>query len=118
MARYIELGETADETAMREVEEEAGLRAHGPRVLGTSTWQKNFLVAVRMDIDEGVPLAEPDTEVVLDPACPRAGHDGHAGTRPGRRPPAPGRFSFERDAWLDGLVEADDLAGSRLIAGV
>ena len=71
VAGFIEVGETAEEAAVRELEEEAGLAGRHPRVVRTFTRADQLLVYVDVAID-GEPHAGSDVDEILladpDPA--------------------------------------------------
>jgi len=71
VAGFIEVGETAEEAAVRELEEEAGVTGSSPRVVRTLTRADQLLVYVEVAID-GEPHAGSDVDEILladpDPA--------------------------------------------------
>ena len=70
IAGFIELGETAEEAALRELAEETGLTGSNLRVWRTQASGENLLVCIEAEID-GEPRAGSDVdEVLLEPADP------------------------------------------------
>ncbi len=71
VAGFIEAGETAEDAAVRELAEEAGLTGSSPRVVRTFTRADQLLVYVEVSI-EGEPRAGSDVDEILladpDPA--------------------------------------------------
>lgn len=66
---FIELGETAEEAALRELAEETGLRAAGARLIGVSTRQSPVSGAVMVlgyvvDVWEGEEDMRPESDVL------------------------------------------------------
>jgi NAD+ diphosphatase len=72
VAGYIEPGETAEDAAMREVEEETGLHAIQPHVVSTMSWGDQLLICVELLVDDASPRPGSDADEVLlaipDPA--------------------------------------------------
>ncbi len=64
VAGFIEEGETAELAAVREVEEEAGLRARSPRLVRTIAQRDLVLICVDVEIDDQEPKAGSDVEDV------------------------------------------------------
>ena len=70
IAGFIEVGETAEEAALRELAEETGLTGSNIRVRRTIASGENLLVCIEAEID-GEPHAGSDVdEVLLGPADP------------------------------------------------
>jgi 8-oxo-dGTP pyrophosphatase MutT (NUDIX family) len=53
VAGYIERGETVEQAALRELEEEAGVIGRYPRVVGADVLGDNVIVCVACEIDDG-----------------------------------------------------------------
>jgi ADP-ribose pyrophosphatase YjhB (NUDIX family) len=72
VAGFIEEGETAETSALRELQEETGLRGRSPRVIRTIVDRDRLLIAVAVDIDDIEPHAGTDVDEVMlaapDPA--------------------------------------------------
>src|SRR5438093_5503003 len=64
VAGFVEEGETAEVAAVREVEEETGLRARAARLLQTIVQQDRLLICVAVEIDDQEPRAGPDADEV------------------------------------------------------
>jgi len=64
VAGFVEEGETAESAAVREVEEETGLRARAPRLLRTIAQRDLVLICVAVDIDDEEPHAGADADEV------------------------------------------------------
>jgi len=64
VAGFVEEGETAEAAAVREVAEEAGLRARSPRLIRTIAQRDLVLICVDVDIDDEEPRTGSDVESV------------------------------------------------------
>ena len=60
----VEEGETAEAAAVREVEEETGLRGRSPGLLRTIAQRDLVLICVEVEIDDEAPRAAADAEEV------------------------------------------------------
>lgn len=63
VAGYIERGETAEQAALRELEEEAGLIGRAARVVGTDAGGDNVIVCVACEIDDRDPVTTGHSEM-------------------------------------------------------
>jgi NAD+ diphosphatase len=72
VAGFVEEGETAEASALRELDEETGLRGRSPRFLRTIADRDRLLICVAVDIDDTEPRAGTDVDEVMlvrpDPA--------------------------------------------------
>jgi NAD+ diphosphatase len=64
VAGFVEEGESAEAAALREVEEETGLRARSPRLLRTIAERDLVLICVAVEIDDEEPKAAADVDEV------------------------------------------------------
>ena len=65
VAGYVELAETAEEAAVREVEEESGLVARSPTLVRTIDHDGRLLICVEVAVDDRPPRAGSDVAEVL-----------------------------------------------------
>ena len=65
VAGYVELAETAEEAAVREVEEESGLVARSPTLVRTIDHDGQLLICVEVAVDDRPPRAGSDVAEVL-----------------------------------------------------
>jgi len=65
VAGYVEVAETAEEAALREVEEESGLVARSPRLVRTIDHDGRLLICVEVAVDDRPPRAGSDVDEVL-----------------------------------------------------
>jgi ADP-ribose pyrophosphatase YjhB (NUDIX family) len=77
VAGFVEEGETAEASALRELDEETGLHGRSPRILRTIADRDRLLIAIAVDIDDVEPRAGTDVDEVMlvapDPALTPAG---------------------------------------------
>jgi ADP-ribose pyrophosphatase YjhB (NUDIX family) len=64
VAGFVEEGETAEAAAVREVEEETGLRARAARLLRTIAQRDLLLICMAVEIDDEEPRAGADADEV------------------------------------------------------
>ena len=62
---FIELGESAEDAALRELREETGLQGRNPRVRRTLVRDDLLLVCVEVDVDEARPMALSDIDEAI-----------------------------------------------------
>jgi 8-oxo-dGTP diphosphatase len=65
VAGYVEVAETAEDAAVREVEEESGLAARSPTLVRTIDHDGRLLICVEVAVDDRPPRAGSDVEEVL-----------------------------------------------------
>ena len=65
VAGFVEEGETAETSALRELQEETGLHGRSPRLMRTIVDRDRLLIAVAADIDDDEPRAGTDVDEVL-----------------------------------------------------
>jgi len=72
VAGFVEEGETAEMSALRELQEETGLRGRSPRLMRTIVDRDRLLIVVAAEIDDLEPRAGTDVDEVMlaapDPA--------------------------------------------------
>jgi len=61
---YVEVGETAEEASLREVQEESGLTARSPRLVRTIPYGELLLICVDVNVEDVAPRAGSDVEAV------------------------------------------------------
>lgn len=73
VAGFIELGESAEDAALRELREETGLEGRNPRIRRTLVRDDLLLVCVEVDIDEARPeaLSDIDEAILVTDAADR-----------------------------------------------
>ena len=61
---YVEVGETAEQASLREVQEESGLTARSPRLVTTLPYGELLLICVDVNVSDVTPRAGSDVEAV------------------------------------------------------
>jgi len=61
---YVEVGETAEQASLREVQEESGLTARSPRMVRTLPYGDLLLICLNVSVEDIPPCAGSDVEAV------------------------------------------------------